>query len=686
MTTIDPNPVLADEQPTDSWWSRPFQMFQTNLREIDAGLDVEKALDFIQAHGANTWLINAGGILAFHPSDLPFQTRNPHLSDRVGGDLLGDAVRSAHARGVRVMARMDFSKVYPALADNHPEWCFVSPTGERQVYEGLVSVCPSAPYYQERTFDVLDEVLDRYPVDGFFFNWFGFNEVDYGRVYHGVCHCDGCRRGFSRATGLDDLPDGPESPGYEEWKVFAARTVEDLTARLRAHITERRPDAALILGKKSDIIFHEANNAVGRELWHHATAEAVSASKSVHPDKPVLVNSVAFIDMPYRMAAEEPYHFASYFAQAIARGANPSTYIMGPPGAVAYDNLPAAAEITRFHARWGSVYDGLTPSARIALVRPDRLSQPSDVHERSVAEFRGFYSALQETHMPFDVVPVEAIADLAENGGLTRYDVVILPDVGPLSSATITALDRYAERGSTIVASGSSAIEDGNVQLTSMPAVSVRAVHDGVQTNRSSYFVGDESVIPVFGTRRDFVWKESAAGRMRLLPPAPFGPPEKAYGHVPTNEPSYAVASAGDGLGVQFAWTIGRAYRELGTTNLRRAIIESLVSAIGVDHITSSELPEQVEVVVARNQDAQVVHLLNFSGARRKSFGPPMPVIGGRLRLPAESGAHVRALVADVECQSHRDGEDLIIDLPPIGVFEVIVVSEHGEEKEPIDD
>jgi hypothetical protein len=683
MTTLDPRPSspTAEEVRQPAWWSRPFQMFQTNLREIDAGLDVERTLDAIQDHGANTWLINAGGILAFHPTDLPFQLRNPYLSLRPSGDLLGDAVQAGHARGMRVMARMDFSKLQRAIADGNPDWCFRSPSGDLQVFEGLVSACPSAPYYQERSFDVLTEVLDRYPVDGFFFNWFGFNEVDYGGNYHGVCHCGSCCSAFLLATGIDDLPIGPESPGYEEWKLFAARTVEALTARMRAHIAEHRPDAALIRGKNSDIIFHEANNAIGRELWHHATAEAVSATKSIRPDVPVLVNCVAFVDMPYRLAGEEPNHFAHYFAQAIARGASPSTYIMGPPGAVRYDDLPAAAEVTRFHAQWSTVYDGLTPTARVGLVRPDRLAQPSDLHDRSVAEFRGFYSALQEAHLPFDVLPLESVAEAAEHGSLSRYAALILPDLGPLVDSALEALDQYAEDGGALIASGSSGIHNGRVQLTSLPSTSVRAVHDGFAATKSSYFVDDDEVLAIFGTRRELAWKGEATGHLCLLPQAPYGPPEKAYGHVATDDPGYATAPAGKGHGVQFAWTIGRAYRELGTTNLRRAIVKPVLAVIGGEPTTGSELPEQVELVVARNGADLVVHLLNFSGARRKSFGPPLPVTGASLRLPGSShGVRARALVAGLDCPLRRDGEELIVELPVLGLFEVVVVSDASGE------
>src|SRR5258708_11696543 len=98
-------------------------MFHTNLREIDATLDVECVLDFIQAHGADVWLVNAGGILSFYPTDLPFQTRNPHLAQRPGGDLLGDAVHAAHAVAYICSRAWTFQKIPRALRPSIPSGC-----------------------------------------------------------------------------------------------------------------------------------------------------------------------------------------------------------------------------------------------------------------------------------------------------------------------------------------------------------------------------------------------------------------------------------------------------------------------------------------------------------------------------------------------------------------------------------
>jgi hypothetical protein len=677
------------ENTLERWWLAPFRMFQTNLREIDAGLDVDAVLDYIEAHGADTWLVNAGGILSFYPTDLPFQTRNPYLANRPSGDLLGDALTSAHQRGVRIMARLDFSKVSATIAAEHPEWCFISPTGQFQEYNGLVSACPSGGYYQEKTFEILDEVMDRYAVDGFFFNWFGFNEVDYSKVYHGVCHCLSCQRGFELHRGLSELPAGPASPAYAQWLVFATNTIHQLTDRLRAHIAERRPDACL-LGRTADIVFHEANNALGRELWHHATSEAVSVAKAYRPRVPVLVHSVTFMDMPYRMAGEQPEHVAQYFVQAISRGANPSTYIMGTPEQIPYPCLQIAGEITRFHRRWQDVYDGMHPSAKTALVRPDRLAQPAAEYQRSTAEFRGIYAALQQVHIPFDVIPQEHIVGMGENASLQRYSVIVLPDLGDLSLDAAELLDALVADGGRLVTTGSTALgSGGRVQLGCLAAERQLAVTTKPELLWSTYIAptqagatGDANtytyrgpIAPVYGAYHFCQWKPSAEHRRALLARAPYGPPEKAYGNVQVGHPGYVRADHGRGRSVVIPWTIGRTYHDLGLSVVRDLLYEVVEQLLAGDEVLGADLPEQVELTLHRTGTDTVIHLINMSGVRRTNFGPPIRVPGGVLRLSGvNTGATAHALVGDVACEVTHQGDTLTVMLPEFGLFEVIVV------------
>ena len=393
------------------------------------------------------------------------------------GDLFGDAVEAGHRRGMRVMARMDFSKVGAAVADRHPEWLFVNPQGGRQEAEGQVSTDPSGGYYQEKLLEVVDEMIDNYPLDGFFFNRAGFNEYDYAMTYHGVSQSEASRRGFAEFSGGRKLPTGPDSPDYDLWRAYGAKVVGDLWARVSSHIKKRRPDAALL--RSDDLVFFEANNKVGRELWHHHVNEMISAFRTQRPHRPVLCHCVSFIDMPYRIASEQPEHLAQHLIQGISRGANPSTYIMGVPGEIEYPSLGVAREISRFHHDHDEVYRGLVPAARIGLVRPDALAMSLARFDEANAEFRGLYLSLQEKHLPFDVVPVEGIPDMASNGGLKRYSVLILADVGMLAPAAAGALDAFVADGGRLVLTGLSGFDgDGIAQLASIPATRITRAHD----------------------------------------------------------------------------------------------------------------------------------------------------------------------------------------------------------------
>jgi hypothetical protein len=93
------------------------------------------------------------------------------------------------------------------------------------------------------------------------------------------------------------------------------------------------------------------------------------------------------------------------------------------------------------------------------------------------------------------------------------------------------------------------------------------------------------------------------------------------------------------------------------------------------DESISAKLPEQVELTVHRTGGRTVVHLVNMSGARRTSFGPPLPVRDGILRLAGvRAAATARALVSDSACVLTSDADSISVALPEFGLFEVIVI------------
>lgn len=670
-----------------SRWQEPFTVFQTNLQEIDATMDVEAALDVVESHGSDTWLLNAGGICAFYPTDLPYHARNPFLADRPSGDLLGDAVAAAHRRGIRVIARLDLSKVPARVAAEHPDWLFVSRDGASQIYNGLYSTCPSGAFYQDRATDILDEILDRYPVDGYFLNWFNFNERDYSEVVHGICHCRSCTSGFAEFSGGRDLPDDQNSGDFPLWRRFADTVLATLSRRYAEHVAPRERDLGVVLRKGAPIVYHEGNNAFrhmrGNDFWPHEVGESVSAHVSVDPEVPLVLNAVAHIDAIYRMGAEQPEHLAHHLLQGIARGANPSTYILGAPGRLPMASIALAQGVTRFHRKHHELYAQLRPAATIGLVRPAPGRAGYAAYLESLEEFRGVYLALQQRHLPFDVVGQAGLTRMAADGAMDRYRLVVLPGLGSLGWDAAAVLDEFVARGGHLLTTGDSGVTaEGTVELAAAPALrrsgnplsgkevwSTYATHD--EQPHLHEFRCEGSVVPVFGANARYIWKPAAVRSGALLAQAPWGPPEVSYGHTLSGDPALARARYGAGTCSTITWTIGRTYREFGKTEVRDHLLRVLEPLAEAE--VTAQLPDRAELILGRDDEGFVAHLLNQTGAGRRSYGPHVPLAGGRLCLRTDvANWRATALVAGHELITYRENGAVVIDLPVLDLFEVV--------------
>jgi hypothetical protein len=186
-------------------------------------------------------------------------------------------------------------------------------------------------------------------------------------------------------------------------------------------------------------------------------------------------------------------------------------------------------------------------------------------------------------------------------------------------------------------------------------------------------------VSPVFGAHYRVEAKADSEGRLVFLPQAAYGPPEKSYGHKADGTPAYYL----DGTGriALMPWTVGRSYHELGLSPSRDIVVDLVRELLGKDEPLSAELAEHVELTLQRRGNDLVIHLINLSGARRKNYGPHVRIPGGRLRLAAAApSAKAQALVAGTACETTRDGEDLIINLPDLERFEVVLIQDYQTE------
>ncbi len=680
------------------WWERPFRVFQTNLREIDATLDVERVARDIRDLHCNTWLINAGGIVSFYPSKLPYQHPSPWLAQRPGGDLLKDAIEEAHRHAMRVIARIDFSKLHRDVFEQHPDWFFISADGRRQIYNGLYSTCLNGPYYQEKSLEILEEILDGYAVDAFFFNMFTYPVRDYSGNYYGICHCDNCRRRFREWSGGLELParedyTEPSFPAYQEFRRW---TIAELAGRIRAFIHYKRDDVALILGHSPDVIMHEVNNAVDRPLplWRYWAGEVARTSRTAYPDKPVTINSVLFVDIPYRFSAEQPGLIGLHLAQTLAHGCNPYIYVVGTTDQPDRKNFKLAGTIMAFHERYQDVYAGLRSSAEVALVTSTRTAErygKSDAHSRVTKPFRGAFRMLIESHVPFDILRHEQLLEKAAAGELDRYRALVLPNIACLSDREAEALDAYVARGGGLVATHETALydEEGrrrqSFALQSLGAADVLAREPRM---RSAYFwvdrreelPGEEfeltNTVLLDGEYLYVALREGAERGLRLIPPSRYGPPEKTYWEIETDHPGIIWRQHGRGLTVYFPWQPDRLFYDLSIPEHRQLMGAAVERALGGRLQVETNAPPQVEVAVGRNAAGQtVVHLVNYSGHQDRSFHDPLEIrdIRVRLRLP-EHVTQARAAWLNRSLEVHSQDGVCEFVVPQLGLLEMVAL------------
>ncbi|MER6790701.1 alpha-amylase family protein [Amycolatopsis mediterranei] len=649
-------------------------------------MDAARAVDELISLGYDTWLCNAGGIVYFYPVHEPYQRTARTLAERPSGDLVGDVVEAAHERDVRVLSRFDFSRLPSDIVADHPEWAFVDRDGEWYTEDGLTAICPRSDYHEVLVPQILDDFVRRYPVDGVFFNWLQFTEVAYSGAYKGVCRCDRCRAAFQQAHPGHAHPRGVGEEGYDLWLPVAFARLTELAERYSEVVNAVRPGTPLMLADvRMDIAFLETNSSLGHgdKWWPHTPSELASVNRISDPAVPALVHSSVNMGLPYRQIAEEPAQFRRYMAQALSRGALPSSVAIGVADAERFPCLRAGAELFGFLRLHHDLYAGFEPAARVALVRPRGGTALSELQSRDdFSEYRGLYTALQEAHIAFDVIGLQYQEQLVRRDVLGRYRVVVVPGTAGMDAPLRHALDDFVRTGGALLLTGD-AFDDqepgtaATAVLDAAPAVRRTARLSGVARLGGRY-VGPadgstaEPLHPVVGHFSLAEWRaESIPGRLVLSTQTPFGPPEITGGNAPADDaPALVRARFGAGRVVQFPWSVGTTSHESGLSALDRVVSDEVASLLGDDTVVTANLPASVELTLGRAEGGWVIHLINHTSGRGDRVREPLPVHGQLVLGPRLRGARsARALVAD---RVLPIAEGMRIDVDLNGVLEVI--------------
>ena len=447
------------------------------IEGIGADFDPEVFADTLQrAHVNSINLFARGhhGWVFYDTQQFP-ERRHPHLQR----DLLREQIDACHARGIRtpvyVTVQWDH---YTAL--RHPEWRVVNPDGRLEgtpPYEAgfYRRLCLNTPYVDWLK-SFCGEVIETLPADGL---WLDIVDAQ-------DCSCWYCRQGML-AQGLE-----PSDP---------AQRMQYGTLVLHAF---QRDMTAFIHGKDPDLlVFYNAGHVGPRhremvDWFTHLELESLPSGGWGYLHFPIAARYARTLGLDYlgmtgkfqtswgdfhsfknRAALEfECFHMLALNAKCCVGDQ------LAPRGEICphtYDLVGSVYAQVEQKEPWCA---GAEHVAEIGVLTPEAFD-PS-LHRQGVnfQPIMGATRMLQEGAHQFDILDADA--------DLSRYHVLVLPDLIPISDALAAKLDAYLAQGGALIASYASGMDRAQERFA-LDALGVTLADEGPRDAQGALVRGRET-------------------------------------------------------------------------------------------------------------------------------------------------------------------------------------------------
>ncbi len=663
-----PRDVLRCDM-AEPWYRTTRRWGQTNLTEIDPQ---RYDRDFWTAHWRRSAvqgvIVNAGGIVAYYPSDVDLHYRAERLGDR---DLFGEIAADARKEGLALLARMDCNRALPEFYQAHPDWFVVRSNGEPVVSQGRYVACVNSPYYHEHIPRILSEVIDRYRPDGFTDNsWTGVGASI-------VCHCRFCNEGFAGDAGAS-LPSDVDwdDPVYRRWirwsyscRMANWKRFNDVCRSaggpdcLWLGMVNANPFGSHLsfadlreIGRESRIIMcdHQSRdqlNGFEQNAVNGALLHAVSSDDTIVPE-----SMAHYVRGPqaFRRASMPQAEVRAWMLSGLAGGISPWWHHVGAAqeDRRQFDTSVDLFEWHRENERW--LY-GRTSIAEAGLVWSHEnvdFYGRDDREYRAALPWRGFTAALTRARVPFTPVHADDIPDSPE-----RLRTIILPDVAVLSDEQCSALVKFAEAGGGVLLTGrSGSLDIDGVARSRWPFETIAGARptgrtlgaDGSPSSSweepsghcylrlsraedhppspaSASFAAlltkrfaDTELLPFGGSLPEYEAHPQTDVAATFVPPFPIYPPEFSWmRNERTNTPALAAREvAGGGRVVLIAADIDRQYARLRLPD-HGDLLACALEWAGPPPPVSVSGPGYLSCHAYLSDEAIVVHIVNLTAANQ---------------------------------------------------------------------
>ncbi|HWA10020.1 MAG TPA: alpha-amylase family protein [Opitutaceae bacterium] len=472
LTGLAANAAAANAGPRAAvpWYRRALRWGQTNITEIDpTRYDVAWWRGQWKRTEVQGVVINAGGIVAYYPSQVPLHHRAEFLGNR---DLFGELAQAAHADGLAVFARMDSNSAHEDLYRAHPDWFAVDAGGRPYRNRELYVSCVNSGYYDEHIPAILREIATRYQPEGFTDNsWSGLGRGS-------ICYCANCERKFRERSG-QPIPRTRDwnSPVYREWiRWNYARRLEIWDTNSRISRDAGGPDCLWVgmnggnlagqaeqfrdfkaICERAELIMlddqrrendtgFQRNGEVGKTVhgllgWDKVMPESIAMYQTTSPT--------------FRLTAKPEPEVRLWMLEAFAGGIQPWWHHVG-----AYQEDRRQFRTPEATLRWHRAHEEFLINRRPVATVGVLWSQGNidffgrdEANLLTTAPANGFMQALVRARIPY--LPVH-LDHLDRDGAQLR--TVILPNIGAMSDEHIAAVRRFGARGGGLLATGHSSL------------------------------------------------------------------------------------------------------------------------------------------------------------------------------------------------------------------------------------
>lgn len=648
------------------WYNKQLRMVQTVLREPDiVDYDAKAVVDYLEKAKANSIIVNAGGIVDFFQNEIELANPNALMTKE---NMLGDLVKEAHERNIKVMVRVDFRGVEKARYDKKPHWFSANADGRPKINpQGLYSPCYNSEYANGHAVRYIKNLMSLYDIDGVWENSVGFGT--------GACYCKTCRDLYKKDTGKE-IPvaenyDSPVFDEYREWKAGCADRHIKLLRDTVKSFGEERAFCAEIFGmfhangaKNTGIDLYNAkkhfdflvspafltvhNTKSNYDILSYA-ASSVRFMKSLDKDRQtVLLSGNNGTIWRYVIDPKVESRIWLWEAASVGGGFWNCMFNGQYPGGT-YDNRNAYVESDVYHylADNEEILGTQVPKEDVGIyfskASRDRFGNDNEDKDGYGVFIKGVERVLVDNHIQYNFIPdmdfsLERIKDLK---------LLLIPNGACISDEHIDIIKEYVNMGGGIIASYETSLYDekgkkrddfglkelfgcsytGIEKDTAFDCYQmINAEHpilEGIN-NTSLLINGGKTLLCTPLEQEKFI------SVCNYIPIIPNQPPEKAWiKDMKTDFPTITAGTFGKGRVVYFSNQMDKLCHTNGHEDYTTVYYNAIKWAKNTELSLKTNAPDSVHIALTQNNQDEyqnVLSLVNITSAPRRPIKVLQPV------------------------------------------------------------